>query len=487
MQTDKRLPSLGETLFVLIGFGLIMTLFILKFDISIHLALLTTWFLIILVGLKIGYNYKEMQQGLLNGVSDGLEAVLVLLSVGALIGTWISGGVVPSIIYYGLAIIDPNIFLMAAFIICTVTSIATGTSFGSAGTAGIAMMAIGASFGFPLPLVAGAVISGCYVGDKLSPLSDTTVMTASLSKVDLIDHIKSMLTVSVPAWIIAAVLFLVTGFFFNGNGDLSAATTTMASLTEYFNISWYMLIPAITVIGLLAFKMPSIPVILFGAFLGTIWAYLFQGATFLQAFNVMYAGNSIESGVAFIDNLLNRGGIVFMLDVIALIIFALGVGGLMERIGVLRAIGNYLAKWANNPGKTTVSTLLAGFLGNLFGGAYVSIITASKITGDNYDRQHIDRRVLSRNTEAGGTVTTPMVPWSDGGVFMAAALGVSTMSYLPFLWFNILVLLISVIYGFTNKFIWYTEPDESSSENIEGLEELNKTKEQRTPVGSYSK
>ncbi|MGK7376350.1 Na+/H+ antiporter NhaC [Planococcus sp. 1R117A] len=469
MDTNKRLPTLAETLFVLIGFGLIMVLFIVQFEISIHLALLTTWFLIMLVGLKIGYNYREMQKGLLNGINDGLEAVLVLLSVGALIGTWIAGGIVPSIIYYGLSIIEPNIFLLAAFIICTVTSIATGTSFGSAGTAGIAMMAIGASFGFPLPLVAGAVISGCYVGDKLSPLSDTTVMTASLSKVDLIDHIKSMLTVSIPAWLLAAILFLVSGFFYGGNGDMSAATSTMASLKEYFHISWYMLIPAAVVILLLAFKMPSIPVILFGALLGTFWAFFFQGATFLEAFNILYAGNSIESGVGFIDNLLNRGGIVFMLDVIALIIFALGVGGLMERIGVLQVLGDYLMKWANNPGKTTVSTLLAGVLGNLFGGAYVSIITASKITGENYDRLNIDRRVLSRNTEAGGTVTTPMVPWSDGGVFMAAALGVSTLSYLPFLWFNFLVLIISVIYGFTNKFIWYTKPDQAPAEEPAGV------------------
>lgn len=480
MDANKRLPTLAETLFVLVGFGAIMVLFILYFEIPIHLALLTTWFLIMLVGLKIGYNYKEMQKGLLNGINDGLEAVLVLLSVGALIGTWIAGGIVPAIIYYGLSVIEPNIFLLAAFIICTVTSLATGTSFGSAGTAGIAMMAIGASFGFPLPLVAGAVISGCYVGDKLSPLSDTTVMTASLSKVDLIDHIKSMLTVSAPAWLLAGLLFLGTGFFYGGSGDLSAATSTMGALQDYFNISWYMLIPAIIVIGLLAFKMPSIPVILFGAFLGTIWAFLFQGATFLEAFNIMYAGNSIESGVAFIDNLLNRGGIVFMLDVIALIIFALGVGGLMERIGVLQALGDYLSKWANNAGKTTIATLIAGFLGNLFGGAYVSIITASKITGENYDRLNIDRRVLSRNTEAGGTVTTPMVPWSDGGVFMAATLGISTLSYLPFLWFNFLVIIISLIYGFTNKFIWYNEPDsitaEEAEQEIPGKLELSKNK-----------
>lgn len=478
METNKRLPNAGETLFVLFGFGLIMVLFIVQFGISIHLALLTTWFLILLVGKKIGYKYAEMQSGLLKGISDGMEAVLVLLTVGALIGTWIAGGIVPSIIYYGLSIIEPNIFLLAAFIICTVTSIATGTSFGSAGTAGIAMMAIGASFGFPLPLVAGAVISGCYVGDKLSPLSDTTVMTASLSKVDLIDHIKSMLTVSAPAWVLAGILFLVSGFFYGGDGDLSAATSTMASLKDYFHISWFMLIPAAVVILLLAFKMPSIPVILFGAFLGTLWAFFFQGASFLEAVNILYAGNSIESGVPFIDNLLNRGGIVFMLDVIALIIFALGVGGLMERIGVLKVIGNYLTKWANNAGKTTVSTLLAGFLGNLFGGAYVSIITASKITEENYDRLNIDRRVLSRNTEAGGTVTTPMVPWSDGGVFMAATLGVSTLSYLPFLWFNFLVLIISVIYGFTNRFIWYTKPlaapEEKMIDVLPGQLELTK-------------
>ncbi|MCG3088040.1 Na+/H+ antiporter NhaC [Sporosarcina cyprini] len=476
MEKKKRPPKLSELLFVLIGFGVIMVTFIVKFEISIHLALLTTWFLIMLVGLKIGYNYKEMQDGLLKGITDGLEAVIVLLSVGALIGTWIAGGIVPSIIYYGLTVIEPNIFLLAAFFICTVTSIVTGTSFGSAGTAGIAMMAIGASFGFPLPLVAGAVISGCYVGDKLSPLSDTTVMTASLSKVDLIDHIKSMLTVSFPAWLIAGVLFLITGFFYGGSGDLSAATSTMDSLQEYFHIGWYMLIPALVVITLLAFKMPSIPVILFGAFMGTIWAFLFQGATFLEAFNIMYAGNSINSGVEFIDKLLNRGGIVFMLDVIALIIFALGVGGLMERIGVLRALGDYLAKWANNPGRTTIATLLAGLLGNAFGGAYVSLITATKITGDNYDRLNLDRRVLSRNSEAGGTVTTPMVPWSDGGVFMAAALGVSTMSYLPFLWFNFLVLIISVIYGFTGKYIWYNKQSQPEMEVEDSNEVIQEEK-----------
>ena len=463
METKKRLPNVGEILFVLIGFIVVMFLFIVQFELPIQLALLAAWFLIIAVGLKIGYKYKEMQDGLLRGVYDGLEAVLILISVGALIGTWIAGGIVPSIIYYGLSVISPSVFLLTAFIICSITSLATGTSFGSAGTAGIAMMGIGASFGFPLPLVAGAVISGCYVGDKLSPLSDTTVMTASLSKVDLIEHIKSMLYVSFPAWLLAGTAFTITGFFYQGSGDLSSVVTTMDSLKEYFTIGWYMIIPAIVVIILLAIKMPSIPVILFGALLGSFWAFFFQGYSFLESINILYAGTSIDSGVEFIDNLLNRGGIVFMLDVIVLIVFALGVGGLMERIGILRALGDYLAKWATNAGKLTTSTLLGGFFGNFFGGAaYVSLITASKITEDNYERLGVDRRVLSRNTEAGGTVTTPMVPWSDGGVFMAASLGVATLSYLPFLWFNFLVVIISLIYGFTNTFIWKAERIESA-------------------------
>src|SRR5699024_10917651 len=205
---SKRLPTIPEVLFTLIGFVVIMFSFIVILDIPIQLALLTTWFLIILVGLRIGYSYKEMQDGLLKGIYDGSEAVLILISVGALIGTWIVGGVVPAIIYYGLSIIHPSIFLLAAFVVCSITSLATGTSFGSAGTAGIAMMGIGTSFGLPVTLVAGAVISGCYVGDKLSPLSDTTVMTASLSKVNIIEHIKSMLYVSGPAYIIAGILFL---------------------------------------------------------------------------------------------------------------------------------------------------------------------------------------------------------------------------------------------------------------------------------------
>lgn len=224
MVREKKLPSIPVLLLILVLFVVIMFGFIVILELPIQLALLAIWFVIMGFGLYLGNTYIEMEKGLLKGIYEGLGATLVLIAVGALIGSWIAGGIVPTMIYYGLSIISPSIFLMAAMIICAITSISTGTSFGSAGTAGIAMMGIGESFGLPTYLVAGAVISGCYVGDKMSPLSDTTVMTASLSRVDLFRHIRSMSYVSLPAFVIAAIAYWIVGLIMqDGSGDLSIA------------------------------------------------------------------------------------------------------------------------------------------------------------------------------------------------------------------------------------------------------------------------
>lgn len=471
---QARLPTLPEVLAIMVGFIAIMFLSINVLNLPIQLALFASWFLVMALGLKLKLPYDEMQRGLINGIHNGMEAVLVLTTVGALIGTWIAGGIVPSIIYYGLAVMDPQIFLFAAFVICALTSLATGTSFGTAGTAGVAMMGIGHSFGIPLPLVAGAVISGAYVGDKMSPLSDTTVMTASLCKVNLIDHIRSMMWVSVPAIAIASILFLVVGFFYISDGvDTSRAAIAMQALESHFSISPWLLVPAIIVIALLTRRFPAIPVITFGAVLGSVCAWLAQGTGPIEAIRIAYVGNAMQSDVEFLNTLLNRGGIESMLGVVALILFALGLGGLMERVGILQAISNGFLRWANNPGRLTVSTMLGGFFGNFFGGAaYVSLITASTITEKNYDKQGVDRRVLSRNAEAGGTITTPMVPWTDGGVFMATTLGVSTLTYLPFLWYHMLVIAISIFYGFANIAIWRTQPSTNDEESSPMQQEL---------------
>ncbi len=455
---EPQKPKMYEVFLVLIVFLLIMSLSVAVFSIPIQLGLFATWFIIIGLGLKLKHSYQDLQDSIMKGIYNGLEATLILFTVGALIGTWIAGGIVPSLIYYGLQILNPTIFLVAAMIICAITSLATGTSFGTAGTAGIAMMGIGASYGIPLPLVAGSVISGAYVGDKLSPLSDTTNLTASLSRVNVIEHVKGMLPVSIPTLLITGILFTFVGFFYvNHDGDLSRANGVEAALSETFNIHWYVLIPAAVVILLLALGKPAIPVISFGALLGAVWAALFQGMTIVAAIKTAYNGVvDISSGVEFIDSLLNSGGIVSMLGVIALILMALGLGGLLDQVGILRAFSNLFDNWVQeSTGRLTLATMFSAFLGNLFGSAaYVSNITGTKMTEDLYDDRNIDRRVLSRNTEGGGTVTTPMVPWSDGGIYMSTVLGVSTLAYLPFLWFGYVGIIITIFYGYMGWFFF---------------------------------
>lgn len=225
----------------------------------------------------LGHSYKDLQGAITKGISNGLDAVLILLAVGALIGTWIAGGVVPTLIYYGLEFIHPNIFLLATLIICAIMSVATGTSWGTVGTAGIAMIAIGEGLGIPLPIVAGAVLSGAYFGDKLSPLSDSTVLASSLSKVEVLAHVRAMMVLSIPAFVITAIMFTVTGFIYGGrNIDQEKVEYLKNALLDTFNINVWMLIPALIVVVLLVMKKPALPVIAIGALFGAIWPLLFK-------------------------------------------------------------------------------------------------------------------------------------------------------------------------------------------------------------------
>lgn len=465
---DVRLPTLFEIIIVLGVFLALVLSFTVFLDLPIQLALFVSWFIAMLLGIRLGYSYKDLQNAIVHGISNGLEAVLILVSVGALIGTWIAGGVVPTLIYYGLEFIHPSIFLLATLIICSIMSVATGTSWGTVGTAGIAMIAIGEGLGIPLPLVAGAILSGAYFGDKLSPLSDSTVLASSLSKVDVLAHVRAMLYLSIPAYVITAILFTVVGFMYGGkNIDLDKVEFLKSSLQNTFDIHIWMLIPAVLVIVLLAMKKPSMPVIVIGALLGAIWAVVFQGMDIAHAIATAYNGFSIKTDVEFLNGLLNRGGIVGMLDSLVVIIFGLGFGGLLEKLGVLKVIVSTFEKKLTSAGNVTLSTLIVAFLANIFGCAmYVSLILTPKIMENSYDRLNLDRRVLSRNSEVGGTLTSGMVPWSDNGIYMAGILGVSTFSYLPFMWLSFVAIGLAIIYGYTGKFIWYTKNNTVKAEKL---------------------
>jgi NhaC family Na+:H+ antiporter len=457
-----RLPNLGEVALVLIGF-LGLAFAFTAAGIEIHLAILTGWFLAIAVGLRCGHTYKQMQHHACEGIFKGMDAIIILLTVGALVGTWISGGVVPAIIYYGLKTIHPSIFLLATLIICSLTSISTGTSWGTAGTAGIAMMGIGAGLGVPAPMTAGAVMSGAYFGDKLSPLSDSTVLTASMSNVDLIDHVKGMLPVSVPAYIIAAIGFTIAGFTVGGGAaDMAQISAVMDGIEKIFTINLFCLVPMAIVVAMLMLRMPSIPVITFGAVLGIVWGVFFQDLSLVQAVATAWSQIPKDTGMVFIDNILSRGGMESMLWSVGIIIFGLGFGGLLGVVGVLQVLARKIDRVINGPGSISLATVIVGFFGNLFGSAmYVSLILTPKIMASKIDEMGYDRRVLSRNAEFGGTLTSGMVPWSDNGIFMAGLLGVPTLSYLPYMWLAFACIGLSLLYGFMNKFMWTVETAEN--------------------------
>ncbi|ACB86206.1 Na+/H+ antiporter NhaC [Natranaerobius thermophilus] len=458
---EVRKPSIGEVLVVLIAFLVVVFSFVAIYDLPIQLALFISWFIVIALGLRLGYSYADLEDGIKDGIREGLGAIFILIAVGALIGTWISGGIIGTLIYYGLAIIHPSIFLLATLIITSLTSLATGTSWGSAGTSGIAMMGIGAGFGYPLPLVAGAVLSGVYFGDKLSPLSDSTNLTASMCKIDVIEHVRSMIYLIVPAWVISGILYTVVGFTMDvgtAPEEIARVEEYMQVMQEYFVVNPAMLIPAVVVIALLILRKPPVASIAFGSLLGVIWATLFQGMNFFEALGTAYDGFAIDTGVEFIDDLLSRGGIYEMLSSIAVIMFGLGFGGLLEKIGALRVIVEKVAFLFSNQGRASIGSIIVGVMGNMFGSAmYVSLIVPPKIMQGSYDELKLKRTVLSRNSEVGGTLTSAMVPWSDNGIFMATLLGVSVFEYIPFMWLALISILLSIIYGYTGMFMWKTE------------------------------
>lgn len=468
-QLAIRPPSLLQ---VIVALGLFLFLafsFTAQLDLPIQLALYIGWFIIMGLGVRLGHQYKDLEKAALNGISNGLGAVLILLAVGALVGTWIAGGIVPTIIYYGLQAIHPSIFLLATMIICSLTALATGTSWGAAGTAGIAMMGIGQGLGIPAPVTAGAVLSGCYFGDKMSPLSDSVILASSMSGVEVMEHIKGMLPIALISYVITGVLFTLFGFHYAGNVDMSQVQSVISAMENQFYITPYSFIPVLIVLGLLALRMPSFPVISFGSLLGIIWAVMIQDMDFLLAFNTAWAPFTISSGVEFIDSILNRGGMSSMLGSVAVIIFGLGFGGLLDKVGVLETIAKLFERRVTNSGSLATSTIGTAFMGNIFGSAmYVSLILTPKICAKNYDRLGYQRKNLSRNAEFGGTLTSGMVPWSDNGIYMASILGVATLSYAPFMWLSFVCILVTIFTSYMGWFVDKCQPTATANEELTG-------------------
>ena len=449
---QKREPYLWEALISILGLIVFISLAILRYETDPQVPILMGVFVAAIIGLRAGFSWKEIETGMLDGITNSLQALVILAIIGILIGVWILSGVVPTLLYYGLKILHPKIFLPATLIICSITSLATGSSWGTSGTIGIALIGIGDGLGFPLPVVAGAVLSGAYFGDKMSPLSDTTNMAPAMVGTDLYTHIKHMTYTTGVSYAITLAIEVALGFVYGGGqANLESVDQILTGLQAQFSINPLLLLPPAIVMALAFRKIPAVPGIVIGIIAAGILGSLFQGNTFGDLLSAAYGGYSSNTGVEAVDNLLTKGGFESMMYTVSLVICAMMFGGIMEKTNQLRVVVNVILKKAQSTGSLITATILTAVGSNLIlCDQYMSIVMTGKMYAQSYTDKGLHPKNLSRAIEDSATVTANLVPWNSGGAYQAATLGVPTIAYLPFNFFCWISPVVSMLYGWFN-------------------------------------
>ncbi|MGW7798865.1 Na+/H+ antiporter NhaC [Staphylococcus xylosus] len=432
-----------------------------------HIPLLIGTAVAILITMLHGYEFSEVEEMMYKGIRHALPAIVIIILVGLVIGSWIGSGVVATMIYYGLQLIDPRYFLAVVIILCGIVALAIGSSWSTMATVGVASMGIGISMGISPGMVAGAVICGSYFGDKMSPLSDTTNLASGLTGVDLFEHIKHMFYTTIPALVISLIAFFFIGQRFGGrNFDAKNIKDILATMQDNFLITpWLLLIPII-VIALVVVKVPAIPAICVGIILGFFAQIFLQGGSITEALTALQTGYTIESGNKLVDELFNRGGLESMFYTISLTLVAMTFGGVLEYSGMLTALIAVILKVAKSTGSLIASVIIS-CIGTNFtcSEQYISIIVPSRMYINTFKDKKLHPKNLSRALEDGGTLTSVFVPWNTCGVFIASTLGVSVVEYAPFAILNYTVPIISIIFGYIGfKIIGL---DESESEQAD--------------------
>ncbi|MFW6092552.1 MAG: Na+/H+ antiporter NhaC [Pseudomonadota bacterium] len=419
-----------------------------------------------LVALKNGHGWEAVERNIVAGIAVAMPAILILFAVGALIGAWMISGTVPTMIYYGLLLLEPALFFPAACLLCAVVALAIGSSWTVAGTVGVALIGVAGALDLSLAITAGAVISGAYFGDKMSPLSDTTNLAPAVTGTDLFSHIGHMAWTTAPAFVVALAAFALASWIQPAGTQTVALAETLARLDSEFRIGPLMLLPVALVIYLAARRTPAVAVILAGTGLAAVMALLFQqpvlrafaesperhaAITFVKGiWEVLFDGYRASTGDSDLDALLSRGGMSSMLTTVWLIIAAMSFGSAAERAGVLDRVLRGLLGLARGTGGLVSATLGTGVgINALASDQYMSIVLTGRMFGPEYRARGLDPKNLSRALEDSATITSPLVPWNTCGAYMAAALGVPTLAYLPFCFFNLLTPLVSAAFGFT--------------------------------------
>ena len=447
---QRNIPSIHHSALVVGGVLTVLAVGLILLKANIHSLLLISIAWTCLISYLAKHDFRTMKSAMSAGISRGLTAIYIFILIGVLVSAFISSGTVPTLVYYGLDLISPNLFLPATMLICSLMSLATGTSWGTVGTIGVVLIGLGTALGVPPAAVAGAIVSGAVFGDKMSPVSDTTVLASVSAETDLYKHIKSMLISTVPAYVICFLIFL----FYNQTASLDILPpehiiSLQASLTEAFNISFWTLIP---IASLLIMSMRGVAAeiaMTSSIVLAIIIAVSFQGTDSSTIFSIVQNGYVSETGNAIVDKMLSRGGIQSIMWTLSLVIIGLALGGLLDELSYIRTILSGLIKRVKRPASLISLAIFSSFFFNLsMGTPYLSIILGGQLFKDAFKSFGLDGSMLSRCLEEGATCTGVLIPWTAGGAFFMSMLGISAFEYAPWAFFNLLNPIISIFFAY---------------------------------------
>ena len=455
---EPRMPKVWEALITLVLLVAVLAVGIVIYGADVHVPMFVGVCVAAIMALYLGHKWEDIEKMMMDGIYKALQSVCILIIVGILIGVWVNAGVVPTMIYYGLQLMHPTIFFIATLLICSITSLATGTSWGTMGTMGVALMGIGFGLGMNPGMTAGAILSGAYFGDKMSPLSDTTNLAPAMAGTDVMSHVKAMMLPTAITYVICIIFFGVLGVtqYHGGDADMSRVTEFANALNVaqggVFHVNPILLLPPVIVIVAVAMKMPAIPGITLGIFAGAIVGLIFQpgqcdpgtlfkygmnGFEFPEEVDAMLQASLSAETYETMNELLESGGILGMMNSVAMTIIAMMFGGIMEGTHQLEVIVNQLKKLAKGPAGLVTLTEITCVLSNMtMPEQYISIVVPGRMYAEEYRKMGLHPSVLSSALEGAGTVTSALVPWNTCGVYIRDTLSITVPEYAPFAMFN---------------------------------------------------
>lgn len=447
---EREKPHVGilESLLVVICILIILGYLIIFKSQSPQVPLLVSVIVLMLYGFIRGFGWDNVMSGIEEGIKPGVIPLVIFLMIGVLIATWIYSSTIPTIMYFGFKIISVKFFLPTVFIVCSLVGLTCGSSFTTVSTMGIAFMGIGVALKINPGLIAGAIVSGAFFGANTSPLSGTTNLAAGVGEIDLYDHIKSLLWTDVPAWIISLILFSIMGMG-HSNASLKTIDVMTSELQHGFWISWWTVLPVLLLLVMAWLKVPAVPSLAFGSFFAVIIGWLHNPIKLNTLANYIMNGYVAHTGSKSMNELLSKGGISSMLSSLALIIFALALGGLLIKFNVIGALIDGMEKFVNSVGRLVLATAITCFGVNfLVGEQYLSVILPGESFKKSFEKTHLPATYLTRVLNDAGAAVNSIIPWSVSGVFISGTLQISPFKYIPYSFFPITVPILTIIVGF---------------------------------------